>query len=449
LFTRWTSQVRPETVHPEYPRPQMVREAWRNLNGLWDYAVVATDAPQPSKFDGKILVPFPIESALSGVGKRLDETSRLWYRRSFVVPKDWNGKRILLHFGAVDWDATVWVNGKQVGSHRGGYDPFRFDITDALKPGGSQELVVAVWDPTADGQAKGKQVRKPRGIWYTPSSGIWQTVWLEPVAATHLETLRIVPLFDESAVEIRPTIVGAPGSRLRLQVDVLESDRVIRSETFALELPGEGDASKRATPSLRVPVPDFKPWSPDSPFLYDLRITVIRDGQTVDRIGSYFGMRKISIGPDARGITRILLNNRFVFQIGFLDQGFWPDGLYTAPTDEALRFDIEFTKKLGMNMARKHVKVEMQRWYYWCDRLGLLVWQDMPSMAARRTPTPESRKQFELELKRLIETHINHPSIVMWIVFNEGWGQYDTERLVMSILIAVLLLCCITSWVAT
>ncbi len=428
LLTRWAKQVTPERVHQEYPRPQLVREDWLNLNGLWDYAVVPKQAPRPDRFDGKILVPFPIESALSGVGKRLDENSRLWYRRTFQLPDHWKGKRVLLHFGAVDWEATVYVDGQQVGTHRGGYDPFCFDVTDALKNGSRHELVVAVWDPTdTGGQPRGKQVHQPRGIWYTPSSGIWQTVWLEPVEATHVEQLRIVPLFDQAAVAVEPTVV-APRGRLSLTVDVLDGQRVVATQRVVSQQPSDAKDDQRPwTPRLVLRLPGFKPWSPDSPFLYDLRVRLERDGRVCDRLTSYFGMRKVSVGKDSRGITRILLNNRFVFQIGFLDQGFWPDGLYTAPTDQALRYDIEVTKKLGMNLARKHVKVEPDRWYYWCDRLGLLVWQDMPSGRPR---SPEEKEQFERELRRLVQTHWNHPSIVMWVVFNEGWGQYDTERLV-------------------
>ncbi|MCX8036269.1 MAG: glycoside hydrolase family 2 [Candidatus Sumerlaeia bacterium] len=414
-MTRWGRQVSPQNVHPEYPRPQMVRENWTNLNGLWDYAIVGRDAAAPANYDGKILVPYPLESALSGVMKRLDDQSRLWYRRTFEIPAAWAGQRVLLHFGAVDWEATVLVNGKEVGVHRGGYDAFSFDITDALKPSGAQELVVAVWDPTdKGGQPRGKQVMAPKGIWYTPTSGIWQTVWIEPVPQAGIAGLKMVPDVD--------------GSRLRLTVEGRGADAAgAEIEAVALSEGKEiARASGKAGSELSLPIPNPRLWWPDSPFLYDLKVTMKKGGQSVDTVDSYFGMRKIAVAKDEKGINRLMLNGKFVFQIGPLDQGFWPDGLYTAPTDAALRYDIEMTKKFGMNMARKHVKIEPARWYYWCDKLGLLVWQDMPSTGKKNE---QDKKQFETELKAMIETHYNHPSIIMWVVFNEGWGQYDTERL--------------------
>ncbi|MGC8744739.1 MAG: beta-L-arabinofuranosidase domain-containing protein [Verrucomicrobiia bacterium] len=421
LMTRWAKDVNPSNAHKEYPRPQMERKEWVNLNGLWDYAIVPKDAGIPQKYDGKILVPFPLESALSGVMKQLEEKSRLWYRREFKIPADWKGKRVFLHFGAVDWETTVYLNGKELGAHRGGYDGFSFDITDALKPGGAQELVVAVFDPTDNGQLHGKQTRRPGGIMYTPTSGIWQTVWLEPVSETHIESIKIIPDYDNSSVTVMARVAKKSGNA-KMAVDVLEGKKVVQSGEIATD---SGDSNFFLT--IVLPIKNFKPWSPDSPFLYDLKLRLEANGKVVDEVSSYFGMRKVSIGKDRMGITRILLNNEFVFQIGFLDQGFWPDGIYTAPTDEALRFDIEMTKKLGMNLARKHVKVEPERWYYWCDKLGLLVWQDMPSGDNR---TPEQRQQYEVELERLINGRFNHPSIIMWVVFNEGWGQFDTEQIV-------------------
>lgn len=424
LMTRWSKEVSPDKVLPEYPRPQMVRAQWLNLNGLWDYALAPKEASQPAQFEGRILVPFPIESALSGVMKPVSETQRLWYRRPFTVPGEWEGKRILLHFGAVDWEAAVWVNGREIGVHRGGYDAFSFDITSALKPSGEQELVVAVFDPTdAGAQPRGKQVRKPGGIWYTAVTGIWQTPWLEPVNSTYIENTRLVPDIDGGALNI---LVGLGGSADSAQIE-------------AVALDGQKQIAKatgRSGETFQLPVPKARLWSPDSPHLYSLKLTVRRGGQVVDQVDSYFGMRKVSLAKDERGILRIFLNNKPLFQYGPLDQGWWPDGLYTAPTDDALRYDVEMTKKLGMNMARKHVKIEPARWYYWCDQLGLLVWQDMPSgdkYIGSRDPdlqrTPESAQQFELELKRLIDGFGNHPSIVMWVPFNEGWGQYDTPRI--------------------
>ncbi|MHB1036630.1 MAG: glycoside hydrolase family 2 protein [Pirellulales bacterium] len=413
LMTRWAKDVSPEKVHSEYPRPQMARPNWMNLNGLWQYAEAkeGEEPPAGKQLAGKILVPFPIESALSGVMKQAD---RLWYRRTFTAPKTQPGGHVLLHFGAVDWEATVYLNGKQLGVHRGGYDGFSFDITDALKKDGSQELIVGVFDPTDSGdQPRGKQVHKPGGIMYTPTTGIWQTVWLEEVPASHITGLVSTPDVDSKSLRLK---VDASGDAAGLAVRAVAADSGRDIAT----------ATGKVGEEVRIVLPAVKLWSPSEPFLYDLRVELVRDGKAVDTVASYFGMRKIEIGKDAAGLPRILLNGKFVMQVGPLDQGFWPDGLYTAPTDEALRFDIEVTKKLGFNMARKHVKVEPDRWYYWADRLGLLVWQDMPSGNNR---TAESKKQYEVELARLIEGRRNHPSIIMWVVFNEGWGQYDTERL--------------------
>ena len=432
LMTRWAKQVSPKKVHAEYPRPQMVRKNWRNLNGLWEYAIQPKDEPQPKNFDGQILVPFPAESALSGVMKPVGEENRLWYRRAFEIPRKWANQSVLLHFGAVDWDTTVWINGKEVGSHRGGYDPFTLDITDALNDGGKQEIVLSVWDPTNAGyQPRGKQVKKPGGIWYTAVTGIWQTVWLEPVAAAHIESLNIVPDVDSKTVYVGLNLVS-PAGEAAATVTVLDRKKKVASGQ--VKITGEGGI---ATLSIKLAVKNAKLWSPDSPFLYDLKVTLTHNGKIVDKLSSYFGMRKISLDKDDNGITRIFLNNKPLFHFGPLDQGWWPDGLYTAPTDEALRYDIEVLKKLGCNMLRKHVKVEPARLYYWCDKLGLMVWQDMPNGDKHiRGNEPdlkrsvESATQFELELKRVINAFRNHPCIVMWVPFNEGWGQYDTGRIV-------------------
>lgn len=431
LMTRWAKEVSPRNAHPEYPRPQMVRAAWQNLNGLWDYAIVDKEVAQPAQWDGQILVPFPVESALSGVMKPVNEKQRLWYHRTFTVPDQWKGQRVLLHFGAVDWEATVTVNGKALGTHRGGYDGFDFDLTDALKPDGEQEIVVAVWDPTDRGpQARGKQVLKPGGIMYTATSGIWQTVWLEPVAAAHISDLKMVP--DIDAQKLRVTVTGT-GLSDASRIAVTITDPSTRKGSQVTVVSG---LTGRPGETIDLPVSDAKLWSPDKPFLYDLEARLLEGNQVLDKVSSYFGMRKIALGKDADGIQRLMLNNKPLFQFGPLDQGFWPDGIYTAPTDEALRYDIEMTKALGMNLARKHVKVEPDRWYYWADKLGLLVWQDMPSAQAGDSRTDRVRpgqeaaaKQFETELKALVEQHWNHPSIVMWVPFNEGWGQYDTPRI--------------------
>jgi beta-galactosidase/beta-glucuronidase len=423
LMTRWAKDVSPRNVHRDYPRPQMVREEWQSLNGLWDYAITGKEAAQPQTFEGQILVPFPIESALSGVMRRVGQTNRLWYRRTFTVPADWRQQNVLLHFGAVDWEAVIYVNGKEVGTHRGGYDGFSIDISDALKRNGDEELVVAVWDPTDAGpQPRGKQVNKPHAIWYTPTTGIWQTPWLEPVSAGALESLKIVPDVDAGMVKLT--------ARLHSPVDAKLEVTALDGRTRVASTTGRPDQE------LGLSVRNAKLWSPDFPFLYGLRVRVLVGQKVVDDVRSYFGMRKIAVAKDQNGINRLFLNSKPLFQLGTLDQGFWPDGLYTAPSDEALRYDIQFTKDAGFNMARKHVKVEPDRWYYWCDKLGLLVWQDMPSgdkYIRKEDPdiqrTKESAKQFQAELKALIDQKGNHPSIVFWVPFNEGWGQFDTAQI--------------------
>ncbi len=427
LMTRWAKDVRPDNTLPEYPRPQMVRRDWQNLNGLWQMAVGKEgDAPPVGRdLDGQILVPFPVESALSGVMKHSD---RLWYRRTFEVPKQWDGRRVLLHFGAVDWEATVWVNGKELGTHRGGYDGFSHDITDALKPGVANEVIVRVFDPTDAGtQPRGKQVNKPGGIFYTPTTGIWQTVWLEPVAPVHISHIKIIPDVDAGKVRV------AVGVGFRGLLDPSGWDiRVTASRNGAVV--ASSSVKNDGTP-LELAIPNAALWTPETPNLYDLAVELADGGSKLDAVGSYFGMRKIEVAKDDQGVNRLKLNGKFVFQVGPLDQGFWPDGLYTAPTDEALRYDVEVTKQLGFNMTRKHVKVEPDRWYYWCDKLGLLVWQDMPSGDKSIGPndpdiqrSPESARQYDTELKAMIDGLQAHPSIVMWVVFNEGWGQFDTRR---------------------
>jgi hypothetical protein len=377
-------------------------------------------------YEGKILVPFPVESALSGVRRQLLPTQLLYYKRKFTPPELKDGKRLLLHFGAVDWETKVYINGKLVGTHRGGYDAFSFDITDFVRAGRDNEIVVVVFDPT--GGQRGKQnlasMFNPGGIMYTPCSGIWQTVWLEPVPACRIEELEITPDVDKSVLRLKVGIKGLAKVAMVEAVALDGTKEVARARTTA---PGEPGAE------LVLPIRNAHLWTPDDPFLYGLKVTVDKDAVT-----SYFGMRKIALGKDDKGITRMLLNGKFVFQVGVLDQGFWPDGIYTAPTDEALRFDVAMMRKLGLNMARKHVKVEPARWYYWCDKLGLLVWQDMPSGDVSLGNTkdkdgealrPEIGRQFKAELKAMIQQHRNHPSVIMWVVFNEGWGQHDTARL--------------------
>jgi hypothetical protein len=418
IMTEWAAKVDPSNTLPEYPRPQLVRDNWVNLNGLWDYAVTRKDDPLPATFGGKILVPFCIESALSGVKRKFTEKDRLWYSREFTAPALAKDERLILNFGAVDYETTVMVNGKEVGKHRGGYDSFSFDVTGALKPG-ANTLVVSVLDTTGDGP-KGKQrvasFDKPEGIMYTATSGIWQTVWLEKVPENHVASLKIIPDIDQETLTV--IVNGKEGDA---RVSVLEAGKEVAS------LKG------KAGEPIVLKIPATRLWSPESPFLYDLAITLGNDS-----VKSYAGMRKISKGKDEKGVLRPMLNNKPIFMAGPLDQGYWPDGIYTAPTDEALKYDIEMTKQFGFNMTRKHIKVEPARWYYWTDKLGLLVWQDMPSGVAGKDAkggndgVPRSKEladQHELELRTMVEQHFNSPSIVWWVVFNESWGQYDTPRL--------------------
>jgi len=417
LMTRWAKDVSPSRVLPEYPRPQLVRADWLTLNGLWDYAIRPRGESRPAAFDGSILVPFPIESALSGVMKKVGDADRLWYHRTFERPRGWRG-RTLLHFGAVDWEAQVWVNGHDAGTHRGGYGEFTIDVTPDLTPSGPQDLAVAVWDPTDAGtQPRGKQVSRPNGIWYTSVTGIWQTVWIEPVPESSIDALEIVPDLDAGAVRVTATVSGVTAATT---VSVVARDGT-RDVAHATGRPGA---------PIVLTIPAAKTWSPESPFLYRLAVTLGGVRAPADAVTSYFGMRKISLCKDADGLLRMCLNNAPLFEVGPLDQGWWPDGLYTAPTDAALKYDIEVERQLGFNLARKHVKVEPDRWYYWADTLGLLVWQDMPSTVIRGTRTADSATEFEAELRTLVDQRRNHPSIVMWVPFNEGWGQYDTPRIV-------------------
>jgi beta-galactosidase/beta-glucuronidase len=360
LLTKWAKQVDPKNVLPDYPRPQLTRASWQNLNGLWQFQPGREGDATPigKTLSGEILVPFPVESAISGV---MEHHDRLWYRRTFTVPAAWSGKQILLHFGAVDYESEVFLNGQSLGVHKGGYDPFTLNLTPHLKGSGPQELIVRVFDPTnAGGQPRGKQSLRPGGIMYTPCSGIWQSVWIEPVAAGGVESLKITPDVDNGQVKITVRPLGEVPADATVTLAVNDGGKDV------------GRIEGKPGEELVVKVPDAKLWSPDSPHLYDFTATVKAGGKTVDEVGSYFGMRKVTLGEE-NGVKKILVNGKFTFQIGPLDQGFWPDGIYTQPTEEALKYDIQVTKDLGFNFIRKHIKVEPARWYYWCDKIGLMV----------------------------------------------------------------------------
>ncbi len=440
IKTPWTEKVSPENVWKEYPRPQFERREWLNLNGLWEYSVIKKNQTQPKKFQGDILVPFCVESSLSGVMAEVQPDDRIWYKREFEIPKDWNGKSVILNFEAVDYSSTVWVNDAIVGSHKGAYDRFSFDITPYLKSNGEQEIVLCVEDPSSTGpQPRGKQQLSPMGIFYTPVSGIWQTVWIEAVSSeAFLKEVKITADIDAETVVVIPILSKPLKPEYTIKVVISENGQTIAVSEVA--------ADKEILIDLNNP----KLWSPDHPFLYELGLTLSNaSGEVIDEVDSYFGMRKISLG-DLNGNKYLFLNNMPLFHYGTLDQGWWPDGLYTPPSDEAMKYDIEMTKKMGFNMIRKHVKVEPDRWFYHCDKLGILVWQDMPSgMVAlpkddskypafvQMVPQAgidlyhrsEDAAQFEWELHRMIHIHYNSPSVVVWVPFNEGWGQYASCRI--------------------
>lgn len=424
LMTPWGERLDENCILTEYPRPQMRRNSYLNLNGRWEYAITDSDE-SPPRWDGTILVPFSPESALSGVGRSLQPGQTLWYRREVIVPQGFipADGRLLLHFGAVDQEAAVYWNGRLLGRHMGGYNAFTLDATDALGPRNS--LVVRVHDDTdASFHSRGKQKTRRGGIWYTPQSGIWQTVWMEAVPRHYIESLRIVPLFDQSAVEVMVRC-SQP-----LQCEATVDGRTVPFTS------GE---------PARIPMPDFRAWSPEDPYLYDLSVTL---GE--DRVESYFGMRKMEVRADRGGVKRLFLNGEPYFQSGLLDQGYWPDGLYTAPSDEALIYDIQTAKAMGFNLLRKHIKVEPMRWYYHCDRLGMMVWQDMPSGGGKyrfstitlplvtgihrrdnhyrafARASSQGRGEYMDELEEMVGQLFNAPSVVLWVPFNEGWGQFDS-----------------------
>ncbi len=431
IKTQWAEKINPQNVLPEYPRPLLERGQWTNLNGLWDYAITARGAAEPANFDGKILVPFAIESSLSGVMKEVGAQNELWYKREFTIPSNWQGKNVILNFGAVDWRADVFINDLMIGSHQGGYTPFSFDITPFLAGKSKHKLVVRVWDPTDRGfQPRGKQVSRPNSIWYTAVTGIWQTVWLEPVSPNYITAIKTIPNIDNGTLSVTVSTSKAANPDI-IEVKVLDKGQVVAS------------AKGVSCHEIRLSVNNPTLWDTANPYLYDMKITVSSAGKIIDDVKSYTGFRKISVRRDANDIMRMQLNNKDLFHLGPLDQGWWPDGLYTAPTDEALHFDIKKTKEWGFNMIRKHVKVEPARWYYHCDREGILVWQDMPSgdmgnqwvanqfgAGTDKQRTQESIDNYYNEWKEIMNLCMSNPSVVVWVPFNEAWGQFDTEKVV-------------------
>ena len=451
LRSSWASELDPGDPLPEYPRPSLRRREWLCLNGPWDYAIRPIEKA-PASYDGSITVPFPLESSLSGVGKPLSPREALWYRRSFVLPESWRGRRIILRFGAVDWEARVSMNGDAIGSHRGGYAPFSFDITDHLSPGHGEieELVVEVRDPTDAGtQCRGKQSLEPRLIWYTASSGIWGTVWIEPVPDARIDKVlaRIAPgsKVAEGRLELRIRLTLPQGGPRRLSVTA-DLDGAVVAEAEALV-----DSTE---PSIELRIPDPRPWSPGSPTLYGLSLKL----EGGDEAQSYAALRTIALAPDGQGRQRIVLNGEPCFNCAVLDQGYWPEGGYTAPTDEALRSDLERAKELGFNAIRKHAKVESERWYWHADRLGILVWQDIPSGGKSWSPLfslalgrlgarlrddrllgrfgrsdRAGRADFERECREIVDYLEGFACIVVWVPFNEGWGQFESARIARAI----------------
>ena len=440
MTTRWTPEALAGRAWKEYPRPQLVRDHWLNLNGMWEYAIAPKDAEQWPGKEGEIRVPYPVQSYLSGVRKQVYADQSLWYRRTFSVPADWGNKLVKLNFGAVDWKCWVYVNGTLLGEHSGGYDPFSFPIHSSILKSGQNEIVLKVWDPTTEGdQPYGKQTFKPEGIWYTAVTGIWQTVWLEPITRDGNTDAG----FEVNSVRTQTKISGEVVVFTEIAGETTSPNFQVSATAY---LNGAQVAQGRSQPGepIKLKVANPQLWSPESPTLYDLEVEYLRNGQPVDSVRSYFGIREVALRKDKYG-QRIYLNGKPVFMFGPLDQGWWPDGLYTPPTDDALRYDLEVTKRAGYNTVRKHVKVEPARFYRHCDELGLLVWQDMPSNLKYGPgwntnyrvknekpdgPRPnDSKSRFHGEWHEIMMATWSFPSVVVWVPFNEAWGQFDTQRI--------------------
>ncbi len=431
MLTPWSEKIDKQCPWPEYPRPHMVRGNWQNLNGYWNYAITSADAAMPTQFDGQIVVPFAVESLLSGVQKRVGPEDKLWYQRNVTVAAPKDSERLWLNFDAVDWHAQVWVNGQFVGEHKGAYLPFKFDITELLVEG-EQTITVGVWDPSdTKSYPRGKQKIHPEGCFYTTVTGIWQTVWMEKVDARGIADLKVEGNLD-SECAVATVLCSDMSQKLRVVAQAKLDGQVV------------GTASGWPNEPIQISLDAVKPWSPESPTLYDLDVKLCDGDELVDEVTSYFALRTIERRSDANGVQRMYLNGNPCFMIGPLDQGWWPDGLHTPPCDEAMRYDIEVTKQLGMTMARKHIKVEPERWYYWCDKLGLMVWQDMPSGFVGNEAFPPGQKEdavfgeeaaahFLVELDGMVEKLKFHPSIIVWVPFNEAWGQHDTNDILMRV----------------
>ena len=438
LKTRWTDKVNCDCPLPEYPRPQLQRKDWQNLNGRFDYAITRMTDEIPLSYDGEIIVPFAPECYLSGVGKTPAEDEYLWYRKKFTLDSCFDEKKVLLHFGAVDYKCKVFINSRLAGEHTGGYVPFTLDITSFIRYEEENELVVQVWDPTdSSWQDRGKQVKQSQGFWYTSTSGIWQTVWLEPVSDIYIKNIKLTPDIDDNSIRIETEFDGDAA----VKAIIKDGDSIIFAGVI-----GKDENVKIKSPKL---------WSPESPFLYDAVVALCdEDGALIDAVTTYFGMRKFSVNTDINGIPRLFLNNRPYFQNGLLDQGYWSDGGLTAPCDEAMIFDIQSMKDLGFNMLRKHIKVEPHRWYYHCDKIGMLVWQDMvcgannidmllvgvlPNVYLRKikdnnykwfgVENEECREEHTKNIFATMDNLYNFPSIACWVPFNEAWGQFDAKRI--------------------